>query len=425
MAEEKKEADGEDKKRKLDISPAQVTGAALASVTAAFLGSTLGAVGTLWGAALTSVVITVGGKVYQMSLERTKEQAEKASVLKRLRKPGALSAAGDGEAGGEPGESGRDGATRVESAGSGRAGAGQAGTAQAGIAQAGPGNAGTGTAGAGKVAPAESEQRTRFLRTPAMHWPGGEQVVDDPNRTRRIDRAQVDQGAADTRLVGRGDADARLESQGADDTQLARPSAADTQLVGQSAADTRLVGPGSDDTRLVGQGADTQLVSPNAADPRLSDNAAEPTTMIAPPEQPDRRIRWRRWGVAAASSALAFALCMLIVTGFEGLTGRSLSGDGGTTIGEALHRKAPPVRDEQPAPTPEPSTTQKPTTSARPTGEPTSEPTQAPSPTQPRPTEQPTVQPRPTGDPSPTQERPEPSGEPTQSVQPSVQGIPE
>ncbi|MFD0485779.1 hypothetical protein ACFQ0O_00400 [Saccharopolyspora spinosporotrichia] len=87
MAEEKDE-DSKDKRkeRKLDLSAANVCGTALASVTAAYLGSYLGAVGTMWGAALTSVVVTVGGKLYQRSLERTKEQAaaakEKAALLR-------------------------------------------------------------------------------------------------------------------------------------------------------------------------------------------------------------------------------------------------------------------------------------------------------------------------------------------------------
>lgn len=46
-----------------------------------------------------------------------------------------------------------------------------------------------------------------------------------------------------------------------------------------------------------------------------------------------RRQWWRRRGpVLAATSALAFVICMLVVTGYEGVTGKALSGDGDTTF---------------------------------------------------------------------------------------------
>ncbi len=73
------EQDGSSRSLLSDISPAQVTGGALASVTAAFLGSRLGVAGTFIGAGLTSVVITVGGALYQRSLESGKEKAKVAA----------------------------------------------------------------------------------------------------------------------------------------------------------------------------------------------------------------------------------------------------------------------------------------------------------------------------------------------------------
>lgn len=46
-----------------------------------------------------------------------------------------------------------------------------------------------------------------------------------------------------------------------------------------------------------------------------------------------RRQWWRRRGpVLAATSALAFVIGMLVVTGYEGVTGKALSGDGSTTV---------------------------------------------------------------------------------------------
>lgn len=57
------------------LRPAQVAAAALAAVTAAFLGSSLGVYGTVLGAGLISVLSTVGSEFYLRSLDRTKEAA--------------------------------------------------------------------------------------------------------------------------------------------------------------------------------------------------------------------------------------------------------------------------------------------------------------------------------------------------------------
>ncbi|KAA2262408.1 hypothetical protein F0L68_14190 [Solihabitans fulvus] len=66
--------------RKLDIKTTQVAGGALAAVTAAFLGSKLGVAGTVVGAGVASVVSTIGGVLYQHSLERTKEGVRKVGA---------------------------------------------------------------------------------------------------------------------------------------------------------------------------------------------------------------------------------------------------------------------------------------------------------------------------------------------------------
>ena len=62
----------DDTKRKSDLNTAHVAAAALAAVTAAVIGSKLGADGTLIGAAGASVITTVGTAVYQSSLERSR-----------------------------------------------------------------------------------------------------------------------------------------------------------------------------------------------------------------------------------------------------------------------------------------------------------------------------------------------------------------
>ena len=60
------------------LSATQIAGGALASMTAAFLGSRLGVAGTVAGAALVSVVIAVGGTVYTSSLRRTQHHVRRA-----------------------------------------------------------------------------------------------------------------------------------------------------------------------------------------------------------------------------------------------------------------------------------------------------------------------------------------------------------
>ncbi len=59
-------------KRKLEISWIPAAGSALGAVTSAVLLSTLGVGGTLIGAALGSLTITVGGSIYAQSMQRTK-----------------------------------------------------------------------------------------------------------------------------------------------------------------------------------------------------------------------------------------------------------------------------------------------------------------------------------------------------------------
>lgn len=59
------------KKRAIDLSPAQVLGGALAAMTAAAIGSRLGAAGTIIGAAAASVVAAVASAVYTASLRHT------------------------------------------------------------------------------------------------------------------------------------------------------------------------------------------------------------------------------------------------------------------------------------------------------------------------------------------------------------------
>ncbi len=69
---------------KLEIKPAQVIAGALGAVTAAVLGTRLNLAGTVVGAALASVVSSVGAVVYQHSIERTKVRWAAAALSAAL-----------------------------------------------------------------------------------------------------------------------------------------------------------------------------------------------------------------------------------------------------------------------------------------------------------------------------------------------------
>ncbi|WP_190819122.1 hypothetical protein [Saccharopolyspora pogona] len=262
--EQESAEEGEKSKKKLDLSPTQVAGAALASVTAAFLGSRLGVAGTMLGAALTSVVITVGGAFYQRSFDSAKEKAvhaaAKASEKRFKRTTVARFVSKEGE--------------KVEA--------------------------------------------TRHIHlSPDMHWPGGETVVDE-DRTAKID------------------------------------AEAATRMLSWSG------------TEQASEVVETQ-------------------------RSPDRRKLRTRWVVVAASCSAAFVLSMLIVTGVEGVTGKPLSGgDGGTTLGQVLHRDPQPTPSTPAKPRETPSEQPQPSTEVKPTQQPAEQPTtEAPAPTQ-QPTQAPT-----------------------------------
>lgn len=66
------------------VKPIQVAAAALAAITAAFVGSSLGVYGTVLGAGIISIATTVGSEIYLRSLRRTKEAARRTRVLVAL-----------------------------------------------------------------------------------------------------------------------------------------------------------------------------------------------------------------------------------------------------------------------------------------------------------------------------------------------------
>src|SRR5699024_10133552 len=70
---------------RLGVSGAQVVGSALAAMSSAVLLSTVGVGGTLIGAAVGSVVITIGGAAYTYYLDASKEKIRKATEAARVK----------------------------------------------------------------------------------------------------------------------------------------------------------------------------------------------------------------------------------------------------------------------------------------------------------------------------------------------------
>lgn len=85
---------------RLDLNWMQATGSALAALSSAVLMSTLGATGTLVGAALGSIVVTVGGTVYShyLSVSRERVAAARSAALRHASRPRGRSGDGGVEA---------------------------------------------------------------------------------------------------------------------------------------------------------------------------------------------------------------------------------------------------------------------------------------------------------------------------------------
>ena len=75
-----------DDKQKVDINVVQVVASALAAVSSAVLLSTVGVAGTIIGAAIGSVIATVGASIYSYSLRISRErvQAAQAAAVARM-----------------------------------------------------------------------------------------------------------------------------------------------------------------------------------------------------------------------------------------------------------------------------------------------------------------------------------------------------
>lgn len=88
------------------VRTSQVLAGALAAVTAALIGSTMGVAGTVVGAGLASVISTVGGAVYLRSIQRTRDgvRTVRAKVVGRSGGATVLVSTDDEEPAPEPGD---------------------------------------------------------------------------------------------------------------------------------------------------------------------------------------------------------------------------------------------------------------------------------------------------------------------------------
>ena len=75
--------DEDNSQDKLELSPTQVAGSALAAVSGAFFASWAGTAGTLIGVAATSVVATVGAATYTWWLRRTRDAVRRTAAQVR------------------------------------------------------------------------------------------------------------------------------------------------------------------------------------------------------------------------------------------------------------------------------------------------------------------------------------------------------
>ncbi|SFB60324.1 hypothetical protein SAMN05216266_12546 [Amycolatopsis marina] len=76
--------EGQEPEENSAVKPIQVAAAALAAITAAFVGSSLGVYGTVLGAGIISIATTVGSEIYLRSLRRTKEAARRTRMIAAL-----------------------------------------------------------------------------------------------------------------------------------------------------------------------------------------------------------------------------------------------------------------------------------------------------------------------------------------------------
>lgn len=271
-----------EEEQKKSLKPAQIAASAMAAIAAAFLGSTLGVEGTVAGAGIASVISTVGSEFFVRSLQKGKQAAKKTLVAAplidtRLRQETAAV---------EP--PGRRPLNPL---------------VQRTVHPRSPGQ--------------PPAQRTAAQRTPPR---SGQVLVP----TQGV--AAPPAGPGDQRVRHFPALNSRTGA-----TAVPANSELRTDFLPRPEAPTRMLGTGpAGPTRIVGTNmpgvVPTQLVGPPGAAQPTGGDQGKPAW-------------WKnRWVLAAGTSVVAFVIGMLALTGFEGITGKAVSGGAGTTFGQVVGR---------------------------------------------------------------------------------------
>ncbi|MEJ2867305.1 hypothetical protein WCD74_05975 [Actinomycetospora sp. OC33-EN08] len=303
----------EEKPSATGLTIPQIVGGALAAATAAILGSFLGVVGTIGGAAVASVISTVGTALYQRSLERTRDAVKSRLVVNQAAGPKVANAVArvTGEVGSPQARPG-PGAPRPGMPGAPVPGApGRPGVPpQQGGAPMSPPFGAPVAPGAptrrlpdGTVVPAQPQQLRAGGRTVATRLDASGRPVPEPaDPTRRIPNSRTPDGGLPTQAV---------PPLGPDGRPAARP----TQRMG-------MTGPfsppgGQPTTHLMhGPGDDPTQLAPAADQPKR------------------RRFGWKTWATLGGVAASIFAIGLLASFAVESATGHPLSGgSSGTSVG--------------------------------------------------------------------------------------------
>ncbi|MCD2190656.1 hypothetical protein [Actinomycetospora soli] len=316
----------------------QILAGALAAATAAILGSFLGVIGTIGGAAVASVVSTVGSALYQKSLERTRDAVKSrlvvnpvtgtkvAGAVDRAGTPGAPPAGRPGPQGAQPGMPPRPGVP-------GQAGPMMSPPYGAPIPPGVP----TRRLANGTVVPAGAQQlraggRTVTTRLDAAGRPTGEPV--DP--TRRIPNTRTPGGGNPTQVV---------PPLGPDGRPLAGP--------------TRQMPMGGPFPPSGGQPTAHLAHGPGGDDPTALAPAAGASTPWY------RRFGWKTWVTLGGVAASVFAIGLLASFAVESATGHPLSGGtSGTSVGSIFGQNTEAPATEESSATEEPGSSDATTTTS-------------------------------------------------------------
>jgi hypothetical protein len=351
--------------RSSGLSIPQIVSGALAAATAAILGSFMGVAGTIGGAAVASIISTVGSSLYQRSLERTRDAVKDRLVVNAAAGTKVAHAVakvtGDGIPAADPARPGALG-------GPGRPGA-PGGAARPGVPGARP---------PGAPGPSGPPNRPAAAPLPTHRLPDGglapgRRQVGTPQPTPQagIPQPGATQPGVPQQLRAGGrtvttrlDAAGRPLPPGPDPTR--RIPDARTPDGPPRGPDGRILPPGppvppppgagpADPTRRV----PTPPPGPGEAVTAYLGGAGPdeaPTQLAGAVDRPRRKHSWKTWVTLGGVAASIFAIGLLASFAVESAAGHPLSGgDSGTSVGSLFGQTTGDATSTSEAPTTEES----------------------------------------------------------------------